>query len=72
MTLIEKDGMGRHLHEPKAVLCRRREVVRWTGWDKTLIAKLVQSGVLKANTPAPHCRRLYYTAQIKELLEKES
>jgi hypothetical protein len=70
--LIEKNGMGRHPHEPKSVLCRRHEVMLWTGWKKLFIDKLVQSGVLKVNTPAPHCRRMFYTAQIKELLEKES
>ncbi len=57
-------------NEPTTVLCRRGEVLRWTGWERRYLAKLVANNVLKVSTPFHDTKRFYYTAQIRALLEK--
>lgn len=75
-NLIEYNPLGRHQHEPTTVLCRRGEVMRWTGWGRRVLDDMVAVGTLKVKTHqrpnSGRVQRMYYTAQIKAELEKEN
>ena len=67
-TLVEHNALGRNPLEPKGATCRLRHVMEWTGWNEWYINKLVKAKVLTVKTLGTN-RRLFYTAQIKRILE---
>jgi hypothetical protein len=50
-------------------LCRRREVLRLTGWSDKFLRKLVECGVVKVWRPTPGSRLMYYRASIQQILD---
>ncbi len=61
-------GNGPHPNKPKSVLCRRRALMRWTGWSREEIERLVLEGKLGTKRFHTNGRLYYYVESAQELL----
>ena len=55
--------------KPRTVLCKREQLMRWTGWKEKYIAYLVKEGRLKTWQLRERSKPLYFVESAQEILD---
>jgi hypothetical protein len=55
--------------KPCSLLCRRRALMRWTGWSDKTVNYYIQMGRLETTRLRPYGKRFYYVQSAQDILD---
>jgi len=61
-------SLSTHPNKPRTVYCRRRHLMRWTGWSDWAIDDYVARGLLRIRDCPGH-RRLFFVDSAQEIID---